>query len=176
MIATRLAMPYAFVAAVSTEVIASTSGLGHLVKGSATIMNSAGCSRRCSRCCSFRWSQACWRIRGREVALETVNDSGWRGPCQDENSCAIIAMTICVASPVALAAEQVRIAVSSTSLFFASVYVAKQMGYFDENGLDVSVIDVGSGSNVSPAWSAAAPRSAAPASGTSHKASPRAKR
>jgi NitT/TauT family transport system permease protein len=41
-IATRLAMPYAFVAAVSTEVIASTSGLGHLVKGSATMMNSAG--------------------------------------------------------------------------------------------------------------------------------------
>ena len=42
MIATRLAMPYAFVAAVSTEVIASTSGLGHLVKGSSTVMNSAG--------------------------------------------------------------------------------------------------------------------------------------
>jgi len=41
-IATRLAMPYAFVAAVSTEVIASTSGLGHLVKGSAAVMNSAG--------------------------------------------------------------------------------------------------------------------------------------
>ena len=41
-IATRLALPYAFVAAVSTEVIASTSGLGHLVKGSASIMNSAG--------------------------------------------------------------------------------------------------------------------------------------
>jgi len=41
-IATRLAMPYAFVAAVSTEVIASTSGLGHLVKGSASIMNAAG--------------------------------------------------------------------------------------------------------------------------------------
>jgi NitT/TauT family transport system permease protein len=41
-IATRLAMPYAFVAAVSTEVVASTSGLGHLVKGSAAMMNSAG--------------------------------------------------------------------------------------------------------------------------------------
>jgi NitT/TauT family transport system permease protein len=41
-IATRLAMPYAFVAAVSTEVIASTSGLGHLVKGSSSIMNAAG--------------------------------------------------------------------------------------------------------------------------------------
>ena len=41
-IATRLAMPYAFVAAVSTEVIASTSGLGHIVKGSSSIMNSAG--------------------------------------------------------------------------------------------------------------------------------------
>jgi NitT/TauT family transport system permease protein len=41
-IATRLAMPYAFVAAVSTEVIASTSGLGYLVKASSTIMNSAG--------------------------------------------------------------------------------------------------------------------------------------
>jgi len=41
-IATRLALPYAFVAAVSTEVIASTSGLGYLVKGSSTVMNSAG--------------------------------------------------------------------------------------------------------------------------------------
>ena len=41
-VAIRLAMPYAFVAAVSTEVIASTSGLGHLVKGSASVMNSAG--------------------------------------------------------------------------------------------------------------------------------------
>jgi NitT/TauT family transport system permease protein len=41
-IAIRLAMPYAFVAAVSTEVIASTSGLGNLVKGSASVMNSAG--------------------------------------------------------------------------------------------------------------------------------------
>ena len=47
-------------------------------------------------------------------------------------ACAIIAVTICFASPVALAAEQVRIAVSSTSLFFASAYVAKQMGYYDE--------------------------------------------
>jgi ABC-type nitrate/sulfonate/bicarbonate transport system permease component len=35
-------MPYAFVAAVSTEVIASTSGLGHLVKGSSSVMNAAG--------------------------------------------------------------------------------------------------------------------------------------
>ena len=41
-IALRLAMPYAFVAAVSTEVIASTSGLGYLVKNSASVMNSAG--------------------------------------------------------------------------------------------------------------------------------------
>jgi NitT/TauT family transport system permease protein len=41
-IATRLAIPYAFVAAVSTEVIASTSGLGHLVKASSMVMNAAG--------------------------------------------------------------------------------------------------------------------------------------
>ena len=41
-VAIRLAMTYAFVAAVSTEVIASTSGLGHLVKGSASVKNSAG--------------------------------------------------------------------------------------------------------------------------------------
>jgi len=41
-IAIRLALPYAFVAAVSTEVIASTAGLGHLVKGSASVMNAAG--------------------------------------------------------------------------------------------------------------------------------------
>src|SRR5215510_8322676 len=63
-------------------------------------------------------------------------------------ACAVIAATICLASPVAIAAEQVRIAVSSTSLFFASAYVAKEMRYFDENGLDVTVVDVGSGSNV----------------------------
>jgi NitT/TauT family transport system substrate-binding protein len=61
---------------------------------------------------------------------------------------AIIALLLCVASPVALAADQVRIAVSSTSLFFASAYVAKQMKYFDESGIDATVIDVGSGSNV----------------------------
>jgi NitT/TauT family transport system permease protein len=41
-VAMRLALPYAFVAAVSTEVIASTSGLGHLVKVSSSVMNSAG--------------------------------------------------------------------------------------------------------------------------------------
>jgi NitT/TauT family transport system substrate-binding protein len=61
---------------------------------------------------------------------------------------AIVTLLLCVASPAAFAAEQVRIAVSSTSLFFASVYVAKQMRYFDEQGLDVTVVDVGSGSNV----------------------------
>jgi NitT/TauT family transport system permease protein len=38
----RLAVPYAFVAAVSTEVIASTEGLGNLVKGSASSMDAAG--------------------------------------------------------------------------------------------------------------------------------------
>jgi ABC-type nitrate/sulfonate/bicarbonate transport system substrate-binding protein len=53
-----------------------------------------------------------------------------------------------LASPAAMAADQVRVAVSSTSLFFAAVYVAKQMRYFDEHGLDVSITDVGSGSNV----------------------------
>ena len=41
-IAMRMAMPYAFVAAASTEIIASTEGLGHLIKASATVMNSAG--------------------------------------------------------------------------------------------------------------------------------------
>jgi NitT/TauT family transport system substrate-binding protein len=61
---------------------------------------------------------------------------------------AVFAVLLCVSSPVAFAADQVRIAVSSTSLFFASIYVAKQMKYFDENGIDATVIDVGSGSNV----------------------------
>ena len=61
----------------------------------------------------------------------------------------VAASLLCLLSSVALAAEQLRVAVSSTSLFFASAYVAKkQMGYFDENGLDVTIIDVGSGSNV----------------------------
>lgn len=60
----------------------------------------------------------------------------------------VVVALMCVASPVAFAADQVRIAVSSTSLFFASIYVAKQMKYFDENGIDATVIDVGSGSNV----------------------------
>ena len=40
--ALKLALPYAFVAAISTEVIASTSGLGNLVKNSASIFDSAG--------------------------------------------------------------------------------------------------------------------------------------
>ncbi len=60
----------------------------------------------------------------------------------------VIAVLLCAASGAAFAADQVRIAVSSTSLFFASAYVAKQMRYFDENDLDVTIIDVGSGSNV----------------------------
>jgi NitT/TauT family transport system substrate-binding protein len=55
---------------------------------------------------------------------------------------------LCAVGSTAQAAEQVRVAMSSTSLFFASVYVAKQMRYFDENGLDVTIVDVGSGSNV----------------------------
>jgi len=38
----RLAVPYAFVSAVSAEVVASTSGLGHLVKTSASVMNASG--------------------------------------------------------------------------------------------------------------------------------------
>ncbi len=60
----------------------------------------------------------------------------------------VIAVLLCAASGAAFAADQVRIAVSSTSLFFASAYVAKQMRYFEEQGLDASVIDVGAGSNV----------------------------
>ena len=61
---------------------------------------------------------------------------------------AVVAVALCVMSPAAFAADQVRIAVSSTALFFASAYVAKQMKYFEENGIDATVIDVGSGSNV----------------------------
>ena len=60
---------------------------------------------------------------------------------------AIVAFLLCAASG-AVAADQVRVAVSSTSLFFAPVYVAKQMRYFDEVGIDLSIVDVGSGSNV----------------------------
>ena len=60
----------------------------------------------------------------------------------------VAASLLSLSSCSALAAEQVRVAVSSTSLFFASAYVAKQMGYFDKAGLDLSIIDVGSGSNV----------------------------
>jgi sulfonate transport system substrate-binding protein len=60
----------------------------------------------------------------------------------------VVALISSIASQAAGAAEQVRIAVSSTSLFFASAYVAKQMRYFEDNGLDVTVVDVGSGSNV----------------------------
>src|SRR5262245_63229154 len=59
-----------------------------------------------------------------------------------------VALAGSLASQAALGADQVRIAVSSTSLFFASAYVAKEIRYFDENGLDVTVVDVGSGSNV----------------------------
>ena len=85
---------------------------------------------------------------GRAVALEIVKSFNG-GHHVDGISCVRSSRCLlCVASPVALAADQVRIAVSSTSLFFASGYVAKQMSYFDENGIDVTVIDVGSGSNV----------------------------
>jgi ABC-type nitrate/sulfonate/bicarbonate transport system substrate-binding protein len=60
----------------------------------------------------------------------------------------VVASFLSTMSASAFAAEQVRVAVSSTSLFFASTYVAKQMGYFDAAGLDVTIVDVGSGSNV----------------------------
>ena len=60
----------------------------------------------------------------------------------------VAASILSLMSSVAPAAEQVRVAVSSTSLFFASAYVAKQMGYFEGAGLDLSIVDVGSGSNV----------------------------
>ena len=61
---------------------------------------------------------------------------------------AIIAALLWLANGTAFAADQVRVAVSSTSLFFAPVYVGKQMRYFDEVGIDLSILDVGSGSNV----------------------------
>lgn len=38
----RLAMPQAFLAAITTEIIASREGLGHLVKANAAVMNAAG--------------------------------------------------------------------------------------------------------------------------------------
>ena len=68
--------------------------------------------------------------------------------CKRTITRAVVALLLCLASSIVPAAEQVRIAVSSTSLFYASAYIAKQMGYFEENSLDVSIIDVGSGSNV----------------------------
>jgi ABC-type nitrate/sulfonate/bicarbonate transport system permease component len=37
-----LAMPQAFVAAITAEIIASREGLGHLVKANAAVMNPAG--------------------------------------------------------------------------------------------------------------------------------------
>ena len=72
-IATRLAMPYAFVAAVSTEVIASTSGLGHLVKGSSSIMNSAGMfSAMLALLFVSLAASYAGECSGREVTLEAV--------------------------------------------------------------------------------------------------------
>ena len=38
----RLAMPQAFVAAITAEVIASREGLGHLVKANAAVMSASG--------------------------------------------------------------------------------------------------------------------------------------
>ncbi|MGH6800784.1 MAG: ABC transporter substrate-binding protein, partial [Methylocella sp.] len=60
----------------------------------------------------------------------------------------LIALSLALTASVAFAAEQVRVAVSSTAIFYPAVYVAKEMRYFDEAGLDVSIVDAGSGSNV----------------------------
>lgn len=60
----------------------------------------------------------------------------------------LVTLSIAVTASATSAAEQVKVAVSSTAIFYPAVYVAKQMHYFDEVGLDVSIIDAGSGSNV----------------------------
>jgi NitT/TauT family transport system substrate-binding protein len=62
----------------------------------------------------------------------------------------VIAFSICACAfaPAVGANEKVRVAVSSASLFYASAYIAEELGYFGQEGLDVTIIDVGSGSNV----------------------------
>ena len=82
-------MPYAFVAAVSTEVIASTSGLGHLVKGSSTIMNSAGMFSAMFALLFVSLAASVAReLRGGEVALETVNGFSMEGTmCVEYHAC-----------------------------------------------------------------------------------------
>lgn len=57
-------------------------------------------------------------------------------------------LSVWVFVPGAHAKERIRVAVSSASLFFASAYIAKELGYFEQQGLDATIIDVGSGSNV----------------------------
>jgi NitT/TauT family transport system substrate-binding protein len=47
----------------------------------------------------------------------------------------------------AYAKEKVKIVTSSTGVLYATAYIAKQAGYFDEEGLDVTVADGGGGSN-----------------------------
>ena len=61
---------------------------------------------------------------------------------------AACSMYACTLVSGAHANETVRVAVSSASLFYASAYIAEQQGYFKQEGLDASIIDVGSGSNV----------------------------
>jgi len=69
----RLAMPQAFLAAITAEVIASRDGLGHLVKANAAVMNAAGMlaallflvllSVALSATALFVGEQSRWRVR-----------------------------------------------------------------------------------------------------------------
>jgi NitT/TauT family transport system substrate-binding protein len=58
------------------------------------------------------------------------------------------ALATALGSASALANEAVRVAVSSTTNLFATTYIAKEKGFFADRGLDVSITDVGGGTNV----------------------------
>lgn len=60
----------------------------------------------------------------------------------------LISFILSLAPWHAHAAEKVNVAVASVSTNFATIYVAKAKDYFNEVGLDVTIQDVGKGSNV----------------------------
>lgn len=58
-----------------------------------------------------------------------------------------ILATLAVVLPTSALADKLQVATSSTGLLYGTTYIAQQMGYFKEAGVDVSIFDGGGGSN-----------------------------
>ena len=62
-------------------------------------------------------------------------------------SALLVALVLAWLPMAAAAADKVRVVTSSTGFLYSTAYIAKQMNYFADEGLDVSIADGGGGSN-----------------------------